>query len=74
MDPQQRMYFLILLAALTVYMLPWFVATYRHHHQTGAIAVLNMLLGWTFLGVVVALACASTAVREPSSRQTRPEA
>lgn len=55
--------FLILLFGLTFYFLPWLVAVMREHHQAGAIAVLNLFLGWTFIGWVVALVWAATAVR-----------
>lgn len=47
---------------LLVYFLPALVASGRHHHNAGAIVVLNLFLGWTFLGWVVALVWASTAV------------
>ncbi len=46
---------------LLVYFLPSIVATNRGHHNTEAITVLNLLLGWTFLGWVVALVWALTA-------------
>ena len=55
---------LLLLAVLVcAYFLPWIVATVRDHHNRGAIAVLNLLLGWTFLGWVIALVWACTVVR-----------
>lgn len=44
-----------------LYMLPFLVAAVRGHHQVGSIAVINFLLGWTFLGWVVALAMAASA-------------
>ena len=40
-----------------------YFANYRGHHQVGAIAVINIFLGWMFLGSVIALARASSAVR-----------
>lgn len=49
---------------LLVYFFPWAVAWARDHHQIGAIAVLNLFLGWTVLGWVAALVWASTAVRK----------
>lgn len=39
------------------YWIPTMLA-YRRHHQVGLVAVLNGLLGWTFIGWVVALAIA----------------
>lgn len=51
---------LILTAA---YFAPTIVAVRRHHHQTGAIAVIDFFLGWTLIGWVVALAMSCSAVR-----------
>lgn len=39
---------------VAAYFLPWIIASRRDHHQVGAIAAVNILLGWTFLGWVVA--------------------
>ena len=53
---------LLCLAAI-VYFLPTVVAGSRGHHNSGAIFVLNLFLGWTFIGWVIALVWACTAVR-----------
>jgi ABC-type transport system involved in cytochrome c biogenesis permease component len=45
------------------YMLPWIIAAVRVHHQSLAIFALNLFLGWTALGWIVALIWALTAVR-----------
>jgi uncharacterized membrane protein len=50
----------IILASLTVYLLPSIVADVRHHPQSLAIFVLNILLGWTLLGWIAALFWAYT--------------
>jgi hypothetical protein len=63
-DAGAGLFGVVLLAA---YFLPLLIATKRNHHQTGAIAVINILLGWTFIGWVIALAMASSAVRPPST-------
>ncbi|MBI5451613.1 MAG: superinfection immunity protein [Gammaproteobacteria bacterium] len=62
----------LLVLACAVYGLPAIVAQLRHHHQRHAILVLNLLLGWTFFGWVVALVWAATAVRRdtPGSSAT----
>jgi hypothetical protein len=49
---------------LLVYFAPTAVASAREHHQTGAIFVLNLFLGWTLLGWLIALIWSATAVRE----------
>jgi hypothetical protein len=45
---------LIVLGCLS-YFLPAFIAFARGHHNKGAIFLLNLLLGWTFIGWVVCL-------------------
>jgi Superinfection immunity protein len=53
---------LIVLGGLgfVVWLIPGFVAIMRHHHNCGAIWCLTMLLGWTFIGWVIALVWAFT--------------
>ncbi|SUI90884.1 MULTISPECIES: superinfection immunity protein [Shewanella] len=40
---------------LCVYLLPTFLAVLKKHADSTAITVLNIFLGWTFIGWVVAL-------------------
>jgi len=59
--------FALLLIAL--YLLPTIVAGLRGHHNTLAICVTNVLLGWVVIGWIVALIWACTAVQpKPSPR------
>jgi hypothetical protein len=51
------------LDSLALYFLPAIVAGMRGHHNSGSIFVLNLFLGWTFLGWIVALAMACSQVR-----------
>ena len=44
--------------AILIYFIPSFVAA--GHHNRGAIIVLNLFLGWTFLGWIIALVWACT--------------
>ena len=57
--------FLLVAFLIAFYFLPTIVAACRRHLSTGAIIVLNILLGWTFLGWVIALvwACSSNTRR-----------
>jgi Superinfection immunity protein len=57
---------LIVLGILFVYFVPSIVATNREHHNTEAIIALNLFLGWTFLGWVISLVWALTAVNKGS--------
>lgn len=52
--------------AIAFYFIPTFVAMNRDHRQAGAIAVLNLLLGWTLVGWVAALVWAATATSPAS--------
>lgn len=45
----------VLLVILSVYFAPTIIAVRDDHKDQGAIAVLNLLLGWTFLGWVAAM-------------------
>jgi hypothetical protein len=51
----------LLLAAAAIYFLPTIVARERAHMSAGAVFVVNLFLGWTFLGWVGALAWAFTS-------------
>jgi Superinfection immunity protein len=56
---------LIIAATFSGYFLPSMIASSRKHHQTLAIFLLNLLLGWTVLGWIGALVWAATAVQQP---------
>lgn len=46
---------LIIIAVVLVYFLPSVISEARHHRNDAAIFILNLLLGWTVLGWIVAL-------------------
>ena len=46
------------------YMLPWAIAATRGKSNSVAIALVNFLLGWTFVGWVIALVMACTAHKQ----------
>jgi hypothetical protein len=52
---------------LPPYLLPTLVAAWRSHHQTAAIFALNLLLGWTVLGWIIALVWELTATKGPAT-------
>jgi hypothetical protein len=56
---------LIIVAAVAFYFIPTIVAFARKHHQAGAVFAINLLLGWTLIGWVVALAMSLSAHRQP---------
>lgn len=58
----------VVFACIAGYLLPAIIAERRRHRNKGAIAVLNVLLGWTFLGWVVALIWSSTANTDYQNR------
>lgn len=47
-----------------LYFVPWFIAVFRKHRNAGSILVIDLFLGWTLIGWVVALAWAVKAVPE----------
>jgi Superinfection immunity protein len=49
------------LISILLYFLPSIIAAARHHRNATAIFVLNLLLGWTFLGWVAALVWSLTS-------------
>jgi hypothetical protein len=51
----------LLVLALFTYLLPSIIAGFRHHRNIGALAVINFLLGWTFIAWVGCLAWACSA-------------
>ncbi len=53
---------------IMIYLLPSINAVLRKHHQAGAILVINLFLGWTFLGWVIALAMSCGAVKNDKPR------
>ena len=54
---------------LAAYFLPSVLAAVRHHHNTGAILLLNVLAGWTIIGWIIALVWAATTV-QPQTQVT----
>jgi len=44
--------------AIGLYFLPAIIAAVRHTHNSTAILLINIFLGWTFVGWVVALVMA----------------
>lgn len=52
------------IAMFFVYFLPSIVAFWRGHHNRGAIFILNLFLGWSGLGWVVALIWSFTMVQK----------
>jgi hypothetical protein len=71
MSSASGMVLLLVFAAIAAlfYFVPSFVAATRSHHNTTAIVILNIYLGWSFIGWVIALVWAFTTVtpRDPSS-------
>jgi hypothetical protein len=58
-----------LVAILTVgYMLPWAVAATRGKINSGAIFWLNLLLGWTIVGWIIALVMSFSAHQAVGTR------
>jgi len=65
---------IILLVIACLYLFPTIVAGVRNKRNSGAIAALNILLGWTFIGWVVALVWSLTSDPEPQYIQVQQNA
>ena len=66
----------VLFGIFVVYLVPWLVAMARDHERPGAILAVNLLLGWTAVGWLAALAWAalSPTPAELEERRERPDA
>lgn len=56
-----------LLILLALYFLPFIIALLRSHPQTASIFVLDLFLGWTLIGWVVALAMSVSSQSQPNT-------
>jgi len=63
----------LIFVSLLCYFLPTIVALSRKRHNRGAIFVLNLFLGWTFLGWVVSLVWAVSSDQPPVVREELPD-
>jgi hypothetical protein len=61
-----------MIVMLALYFLPAIIAAARHHPQSVVIFVLNLLVGWTFLGWVAAIvwACIRITPRDPIANRS----
>ncbi len=57
--------------AIGTYLIPTMIAKVREHHQIGAIFVVNLFLGWTVIGWIVALAMAAGHVKHDDGTSPR---
>ncbi len=63
-----RIFFSIVLSLVTLlYLLPTSIAIARKRSNTGAIFVLNLFLGWTLVGWVVALVWSVADDKKPAA-------
>ena len=61
-----------IIAAFVGYFLPCIAAACNRHHNWGAITIVNVFLGWTLVGWVVALAWACTKSESQRVKATPP--
>ena len=64
----------LFIVSFAIYFLPTWIAGGRNHHQQNAIMVLNLFLGWTFVGWVVALVWAVSAINKAQQPSKAPKA
>jgi hypothetical protein len=56
---------LLILLGISIYFMPLALALHRQCKSSGGVAVVNIFLGWTFIGWVVALAWAASGETRP---------
>jgi hypothetical protein len=61
---------ILLIIMIAIYFLPAIIAFNRNHHNALAIVVLDVFLGWTLVGWVIALVWACTLVRAHTDYRT----
>lgn len=64
----------VLIVVLALYFIPLIVALIRKVPNVGSVAVVNILLGWTLIGWVVALAMAVRSVPGEAAMAPSPKA
>lgn len=64
---------ILLIFLLCFYFLPSGIAVMREHHNTLAIFLLNLFLGWSLVGWVAALVWAATVVQRREETRFVPE-
>lgn len=57
---------------VAVYFVPSLVGVTRQHHNLGSIVVLNLFLGWTVIGWVLALAMSASATQTKERARREP--
>lgn len=64
-DPTDWLLVIVVIVGLaTVYCMPWFIASAREHPQKVPIIIINLLLGGTAIGWVIALAWACSRIKD----------
>jgi T4 superinfection immunity protein len=58
--------------ALCLYFVPAFIAFRAKHSNAGALFALNLLLGWTVIGWIVALVWAMMKTQQQPQHRSRP--
>lgn len=53
---------IILVAVSIVYFMPWYIAVLREHPRRFMIGLLNLLLGWTLIGWLIAFLWAGSKI------------
>lgn len=58
---------ILILFFVVTYFIPMTIALFRRHHQLGPIFLINLFLGWTFVGWFVAFVWSFSRVDEPET-------
>ena len=59
--------------SLALYLLPTILSIFRDHPQKGPIIAINLLVGWTFIGWVVAIVWSVSNIQRPPANPSSPQ-
>lgn len=65
--------FVLLVFVFVAYFLPTFIAARRNHPNGNGIGILNIFLGWTFIGWLVALIWSVSAITKSAPESVSPK-
>ncbi len=57
---------IIMFIGIVIYIIPSLLALLRHNKKTGLIAIINIFLGWSIIGWIIALTMSLSSKYSPS--------
>ena len=67
----ELLFWALVILGFALYVLPAGIAVVINHRQTAPILIINLLLGWTVIGWIAALAWTFTVPQSPAAKYQR---